>query len=261
VYSFHLTRVKSENKIYDTINIPMDTVSVIIPTYNRFKYLLNLLESVKKQTYPNVEIIAVNDNSSHQEYYNYDWDAKGVKIIHLDQNSKELFGYACAGFVRNKGIEVASGKYIAFCDDDDIWFPEKLELQIKAMKKYGCKMSSTEGLIGNGEYDPSKTYKRYNSEENFNTLQNIYRRRGSTSLDNGFPKIWDLDFLRIHNCVICSSVVIEKCILDKIHNMKNVRNGQEDYDCWLRALNHTDSVYVDEICFYYDNGHGDGQNY
>jgi len=52
-----------------------------------------------------------------------------------------------------------------------------------------------------------------------------------------------------------------KNILDKINNMKYVKNGQEDYNCWLRALNHTDSVYVKDICFYYDSGHGDGQNY
>ena len=43
--------------------------------------------------------------------------------------------------------------------------------------------------------------------------------------------------------------------------MKCVKNGEEDYDCWLRALNHTDSVYVNDVCFYYDAGHGDGRNY
>ena len=43
--------------------------------------------------------------------------------------------------------------------------------------------------------------------------------------------------------------------------MKCVQNGQEDYDCWLRALEHTNSVYVKDICFYYDAGHGHGQNY
>lgn len=43
--------------------------------------------------------------------------------------------------------------------------------------------------------------------------------------------------------------------------MKCVRNGREDYDCWLRILQHTDSVYVKDICFYYDRGHGDEQNY
>jgi hypothetical protein len=129
------------------------------------------------------------------------------------------------------------------------------------MQRTGCKMSSTDGLIGNGIFNPTKSYKKYNDEYYYNILQNIYRRRGSDLLNNGFPIIWNLEFLKIHNCVICSSVVLEKSVLDKINNMIYVKNGQEDYDCWLRALEHTDSVYVKDICFYYNNEHGDGRNY
>jgi len=239
----------------------MEKVSVIIPTFNRFEYLLNTIESVEKQTYNNLEIIVINDKSTQKEYYNYDWGAKNITILHLEQNTKQKLGYACAGYVRNKGIEISTGKYIAFCDDDDIWLPKKIELQINAMKKSGCKMSSTDGLIGNGVYDINKNYKKYNGEHHYNTLQNIYKKKGSNLLNNGFPKIWSHDFLKIHNCVICSSVLMEKNILDTINNFKNVKNGREDYDCWLRALEHTNSVYVDDVCFYYDDGHGDGQNY
>ena len=46
--------------------------------------------------------------------------------------------------------KISTSKYIGFCDDDDTWFPNKIELQLKAMKITGCKMSSTDGLIGNG---------------------------------------------------------------------------------------------------------------
>lgn len=239
----------------------MDKVSVIIPTYNRFKYLLNTIKSVKAQTYDNIEIIVVNDKSTQKEYYDYNWESNNIKIIHLQKNSKEIFGYACAGFVRNKGIELSSGKYIAFCDDDDIWFPKKIEIQLKAMQKTGCKMSSTDGLIGNGIFNNTKIYQKYLSEHFYKIVKNIYISKGSNLLYNGYPTIWNFNFLKIHNCVICSSVVVEKTILDKINNMKCIKNGQEDYDCWLRALQHTDSVYVKDICFYYDNGHGDGQNY
>lgn len=239
----------------------MDKVSVVIPTYNRFKYLLNTIKSVHEQTYPNIEIIVVNDRSTEMEYYHYDWDSTNVKIIHLEINSKQIFGFACAGFVRNKGIELSSGKYIAFCDDDDIWFPNKIEMQLKAMRETGCKMSLTDGLFGNGIFNPTKSYLKYNAEHHYEILQNIYKSKGSNLLDNGFPNIWNLHFLEIHNCVICSSVVIEKDILDKINNFKFVKNGEEDYDCWLTTLHHTDSVYVKDICFYYDDGHGEGQNY
>jgi teichuronic acid biosynthesis glycosyltransferase TuaG len=237
----------------------MDKVSVIIPTFNRFRYLLNTIESIKSQTYKNIEIIVVNDCSTQKEYYEYDWENNGVIIIHLVENTKKIFGFGCPAYVRNKGIEMSTAKYIAFCDDDDIWFNLKLELQINAMKKTGCKMSSTDGLIGRGIYDSNKQYEKYNAESCYSTLQNIYKNKGSNLLDNGFPYIWDLEFIEIHNCIICSSVIIEKEILDIISNMRCLRN--EDYDCWLRALKHTDCVYLTDICFYYDEGHGEGQNY
>ena len=239
----------------------MAKVSVIIPTYNRFNYLLNTIKSVKEQTYKNLEIIVVNDRSTQEEYYNYDWSGNGIIIIHLDKNSKDTFGFACpGGYQRNFGIKKSTGKYIAFCDDDDIWFTKKLELQINAMEKSGCKMSSTDGLIGNGIYDKNKKYKKYNAEHYYNTLQNIYRRRNSNLLENGFPEIWTLDFLKIHNCMICSSVIIDKEIINKVGDFIIARRS-EDYEYWLRALQYTNSVYVTDMCFYYDNGHGGGQNY
>ena len=206
----------------------MDKVSVIIPTYNRFSFLLNTIKSIKEQTYKNIEIIVINDCSIQKEYNEYDWKVNNIIIIHLKENSKKKFGFACAGFVRNKGIEIATGKYIAFCDDDDIWFSKKIDIQIKAMKDTGCKLSSTDGLIGNGVYNSTLKYKKYNAEHHYKTLQNIYKRKGSNLLDNGFPDIWNLNFLKIHNCIICSSVVVEKELLNKINNIKCVK--------WYRRL-------------------------
>lgn len=237
----------------------MELVSVVIPTYNRYKYVMNTIESVKQQTHKNIEIIVVNDCSTQKEYYDSSWN--GVTILHLEKNTKDIFGYACAAFVRNQGIAIAKGAYIAFCDDDDIWFPQKLEHQIAAMKCTGCQISSTEGLIGEGPYSPASSYLKYNSEFYYKALQGIYRAKGSSVLEAGFPAIWNLSFLKIHNCVICSSVVVEKNLLDIVGNMKHVNNGKEDYDYWLRALEHTDLIYVPDVCFYYDNWHGSGQNY
>jgi glycosyltransferase involved in cell wall biosynthesis len=237
----------------------MDKISVIIPTYDRFKYLLNCIKSIKEQTYKNIEIIVVNDCSTQHEYYN--WKDNEIIIIHLPINSKNKFGYVSCGYVRNIGIEVATGKYIAFCDDDDIWFPNKLKLQIDMMKQFDCKMSSTDGLIGKGIYNKNIKYKKYNAEHFYNTLQQIYKRQNSNLLDNGFPTIWDSNFLKIHNCVICSSVIIEKKLLNKINNFKNVICSKEDHDCWLRVTQYTNIAYVQEICFYYDDNHGDKSRY
>ena len=238
-----------------------DLVSVVIPTFNRFDILMTTIQSVKAQTYGNIEIIVVNDNSNEGAYYEYDWAVNGIHIIHLESNTKEIFGYACVGHVRNIGIQNSSGKYIAFCDDDDLWFPNKIKLQVDAMKRTGCKMSSTDGLFGVGIYDRSKSYKVYNAEHYYDDLRDIYRLHNSTMLDDGFPEVWDLNFMSVTNCMVCSSVIVEKDILYEIQGMKCTPMAREDYDCWLRALEHTNSVYVKDICFYYDGGHGNGKNY
>lgn len=238
----------------------MDKVSVIIPTYNRFNYLLNTIKYVKAQTYLNIEIIVINDKSTEKEYYDYEWDSNNIKIIHLEEGSKEKFGYPCVGYVRNKGIEKSTGKYIAFCDDDDIWFPNKIEIQLKAMQETGCNMSSTDGLIGHGIFNPTKSYKKYNAEHFYKTLQNIYKSKGSNLLNSGFPTIWTHDFLKIHNCMINSSVIVDKNILVKAGLVPYDRRGQ-DYACWLNVLKYTNSIYITDICFYYDCGHANGSNH
>jgi len=239
----------------------VELVSVIIPSFNRFKFLMNAIKSIKSQTYSNIEIIVINDCSSEKEYYEYDWENNGINIIHLETNSREIFGYICVGYVRNMGINKASGKYIAFCDDDDVWLSNKLELQINAMVHTGCKMSSTEGFFGYGIYDSDKSYSKYNSEAHIDILKNVYK--DTNFLDNGFPEIWTKDFIKIHNCVICSSVVIDKCLLNNINNMRRISIAAlipEDYDCWIRATEYTNLAYIKEPCVYYDGDHGYGLN-
>lgn len=239
----------------------MEKVSVIIPTYNRFQYLLNAIRYVKNQTYPNIEIIVVNDCSTQKDYYFWDWSKENVKIIHLEQNSKALLGYSCAAFVRNAGMKEATGTWIAFCDDDDTWLPHKLELQLKKMAETGCKMSCTEGLIGFGVYEESKKYLKYNSEKHLKTLQQIFKKAKKPNLImKGFPTIWKPELLKIHNLVICSSFIMHREIYEIVGNMKLINNG-EDYEYWLRCLKYGNIVYVEEPCVYYDDGHGDGQNY
>lgn len=233
-------------------------VSVIIPTYNRFKYVLNAIDSVKKQTYKNIEIIVVNDRSTEAEYYSHDFTDNNIKIIHHEKNSREVFGYVCSNYPRNTGLLASKGKYIAFLDDD-IWLPNKLELQVEMMNKTKCKMSCTEGYIGSGIYTNQQIYKKYNSEYFLNDLRNIYARHFYELID--FPDIWDYNFLKIHNCVITSSVLIDKKLLIDNNCIQYDKNGGEDYKIWLRALQFTKCCYIKSCCFYYDDNHGLGRNY
>jgi hypothetical protein len=129
------------------------------------------------------------------------------------------------------------------------------------MQESGCKMSSTDGYIGHGKFNVNNRYKIYNAEHYINDLKNIFLSKNSSLLINGIPKIWNKDLLSIHNLVICSSCVISKDLIENTGMFDIVPNGQEDYRYWLKILEHTDSVYIYEPCFYYDLGHGYGQNY
>lgn len=221
----------------------IEKVSVIIPTYNRFSYLLNAIDSIKKQTYKNTEIILINDCSTQEEYYHHKFE--DCIVIHLKENSRDKFGFVNIGYTRSLGIKKASGEYISFLDDDDYWLPKKLELQLNAMKSQKkCKMSCTEGLIGKGVYNPNKKYPLYNKEHYWEILSKKLK------LTDDFPDIWNYKFLKKHNSAIVSSVLMHKDICEKIGPMKNIRIGREDYDYWLRALKYTNMVYVKEPCIY-----------
>ena len=238
----------------------MEKVSIIIPTYNRFNFLLKAIESAKNQTYPNKEIIIVNDCSTQKEYYNHKFE--GCIVINMEKNSKSRFGHASpGGFQRSIGMKIATGKYFAFLDDDDYWLPNKLEKQINAMETTQCKMSCTDGFIGRGFYNPEKKYKKYNEEQYKSVVINIFKRKNKFNLiKNGYPSIWNKEFMSVHNCCIASSVVIHRNIWEKIGSFSN-QLWAPDYEYWQRAIQHTECIYLNEPLLYWDAGHGDGQNY
>lgn len=99
-------------------------ISVIIPTYNRGDTIIRSINSVLNQTYSNIEIIVIDDNSNDNtnEIIQQIGD-KRLKYIRLSENRG-----AC--YARNYGLEVAKGEYIAFQDSDDEWLPNKLEKQL-----------------------------------------------------------------------------------------------------------------------------------
>lgn len=110
------------------MNISMPTISIILPIYNTAKYIRESLESILHQTYSDFEIICIDDGSTDtsmeivQEIAGMDSEGR-IVMIQLEKNS----GIAAA---RNAGITIARGTFIAFADADDIWKPQKLELQM-----------------------------------------------------------------------------------------------------------------------------------
>lgn len=232
-------------------------VSVIITSYNRFDYLQNAIHSVLIQDYENLEIIVVNDDSDDQRYYEYEFP-EIVKLIHIDRKETPNWGGSRQP-LRNIAANISDAKYLAFLDDDDIWLKNKLNIQIDAIERSDCKLSSTEGYYGEGVYKEDKEYLLYNTERWFKFIKKKYK--GTRYLKkNKFPDVWDLDFLKIHNCIILSSAVVERELFNTLGGFRGLSKGS-DYDCWLGLLQKTNSLYIQEPLFYYDNDHGDGRNY
>ena len=136
---------------------------------------------------------------------------------------------------------------------------KKLEIQIGEMEKKYFKFSSTEGYFGLGKFNPEEKYDLYNRGHFNKVLKKKYR--WTKYLKTGkLPNIWDEEFLKIHNCVIKSSAVIEKDLLKMVGGFRGLPK-KTDYDCWLNVIKLVDLLYIDEPLFYYDGAHGSGQYY
>ena len=107
-------------------------VSVIIPVFNRESTIVNAIYSVLQQTYNNIEVIVVDDCSSD----NTASKIKNIKDNRLIYERLKKNSGACVA--RNRGIELATGYYIAFQDSDDYWHPNKLEKQIHDITCYNA---------------------------------------------------------------------------------------------------------------------------
>ncbi len=239
-------------------------VTVIITSYNRYEMLLKAIQSVKNQTLLNLdfssakidrmepkvpslnldfssakidrmellvpslnlEIIIINDCSDDPRYKDLGSKVPNVNIIHLPVRSKDIFGYACpGGWQRNFGMLYGSGEYFAFLDDDDEFEPDKLKIQIELMKKYNIKMSST-----NATRSDKKLYLQPKQDEIiYHAKEKILKK---TDLNNV-------------NYIICSSIVIHSDLIKKAGWFKPLSYA-DDYEYWLRILNHTDLLFINK---------------
>lgn len=107
-------------------------VSAVITTHNRKDFLQKAINSVLGQTYPNIELIVVDDASDDgtKELMEKLAEQKGIKYIRIEKEDSRGGNYA-----RNQGILASTGEYVAFLDDDDEWLKEKIQKQVAVMDK------------------------------------------------------------------------------------------------------------------------------
>ena len=125
-------------------------VSIIVPVYNAAPFIRGTIEQVRRQTEPDWELILVDDASTDESLSIMRREACGdnrIKLLSCSGGSA-----ACA---RNCGIDAASGRYIAFLDADDIWFPDKLEKELAFAEKTGSPFVFTAYEFGDQNGSPT----------------------------------------------------------------------------------------------------------
>ena len=123
-------------------------VSVIMPTFNSEKYVKNAIDSVLAQSYDNWEMVVVDDNSTDGTY-------ELVKSMCKVDSRIRVYRHEVnkgAGPARTWALEIAKGRFIAYLDGDDVWHPQKLQLQVGFMlaNRYGFTCTSYEVIDDEG---------------------------------------------------------------------------------------------------------------
>jgi len=180
-------------------------VSVVIPSYNGSKTIERALKSIAFQSYSNYEIVIVDDGSSDdtkKKVNNFKKEFATIEVQYIEQLNQ---GPSSA---RNKGVQSARGKFIAFLDADDQWNKKKLELQISIMK-----------------------------DKHLNFLGSTYQYNDFDTKDINKIEVkrYNFNSFLLKNRVSTSGVVLSKAFFKKLHGFDETLKYAEDYDLWLRA--------------------------
>lgn len=182
----------------------MELVSIILPYYKKKLYIKSTINSILNQTYQNFEILIIDDEISPESKKILNEINMLDKRISILKNTRNIG----AGYSRNRGIKKSKGKYIAFCDCDDVWKLSKLENQLKFMQNKNVFISHT-------SYDLIDKNNKH-----------LGKRLAAAKL-----KFEDL----LKSCDIgLSTVIINRKILKNVNKPFVSLKTKEDYVLWLK---------------------------
>ena len=183
---------------------------MIIPAFNAEKWLAFTLESVHMQREVGLEVIVVDDGST-------DSTATIVAKFPLVRYLHKVNGGQASA--RNRGIQVARGEFIAFIDADDIWFPDKLRVQIAMMRASDCAWSYCDGVAFTGE--DRKVMYTFGDEQKMCC--------GDV-----------LEQLLCGNFIPSPSPVVRRWVFEKVglFNEGAIFRNREDWEMWIRIAEH-----------------------
>lgn len=200
-------------------------VSIVIPVYNGGNYLKEAIDSALSQTYPNIEVLVVNDGSADGGETERIALSYGDRIRYLE---KENGGTASA---LNAGIEAMTGDYFSWLSHDDVYYPDKVELELEEILRSGNPAS-----IVQCEYDfydeASKTY----------TPTDFHKYYSKEQLTNS---VFSLLQLQIHAC----GALIHKSHFGRVGVFNEQLKYTQDIDFWFRMLYGQKSLWVSKSLY------------
>ena len=181
-------------------------VSIISPVYNSERFIRQTIDSVLQQSYKDFEMIIIDDHSQDNSVNIVkSYSDSRIQLICLNENKG-------AGIARNKGIEVAKGRYIAFLDSDDLWLPNKLEKQINFMRARSVSFSFSSFYLMNDEGKPLNKFRE------------------------ALPRV-DYNKMLKNNYIGCLTAIYDTDSLGKIYMTDHKK--RQDWGLWLKILSKT----------------------
>lgn len=188
------------------MNDMQPTVSVIIPTYNREKFIGAAVKSVLDQTFKDFEIIVVDDGSTDGTAdVVKEFSSEKIRYIYQPNQGRSR--------ARNHALELAKGRYLAFLDSDDLYLPEKLGMQVDFMdKRPDCGMVYTSAHC---------------IDENGNSLPHVYEARVSGWIYK------DIAFF-VPVTITLPTVMARREVFEVVGGFDENMERFEDTDMWRR---------------------------
>jgi len=193
-------------------------VSVVIPVYNAERYLAKTLESVFAQTCLPDEVIAVNDGSTDGSASVLERYEPRLRVIHQENGGVSQ--------ARNRGVDQARGDLVALLDQDDLWYPHKMEKQLKVFAQR-----------------PEVSFV-YSDVDFIDKEDRIITRRASTE----WTVDWMKPFLGNRFHPFPSTVMMKRDLYLAAggFSAQFAKNSHEDVEFWVRLQDHTEFVFLDE---------------
>ena len=200
-------------------------VSVIIPTFERYEFLCEAVDSVLDQQVSDLEVIVVDDGSSSPISRITERDPS-VRYLRVDHSGMP-------GLVRNRGVAISRGAYLAFLDSDDLWQPGKLSRQLSYLEAH-----DEFDLVYTGE---------------------LWMRSGRRIRQKAFRQgEGDVFSLALRRCMIGpSTVLMRRSLFDAYGGFREDLEICEDYELWLRITAEHAVGFLPEPLVTKRAGHGD----